>query len=94
MNQHAINNSSSNCDTQSCSLENAMAMIPADAWMMAALGSIGLSLFLKMNGRKDDSRFIGDWAAPFLLLGVYTKLVKLDSSQSLQEKMPRNSNPM
>lgn len=82
MNKNANNISSSNCDTQPCSLERTMALIPADAWMMAALGSIGLSLFLKLNGRKDDSRFIGDWAAPFLLLGVYAKLVKMDSSLS------------
>jgi hypothetical protein len=93
MNQNANNSSSGISDTQSCSLERTMAMIPADAWMMAALGSIGLSLFLKLNGRKDDSRFIGDWAAPFLLLGVYTKLVRMDSTLLSQENTHRISGP-
>ena len=65
---------------QPCSLESTMAKIPSDVWLVAALGSIGLSLFLKLNGQRDDSRFIGDWAAPFLLLGVYTKLIKMDPS--------------
>jgi hypothetical protein len=65
------------CCGNSCAIENTMARIPANVWIVAALGSISLSLLLKMNDRRDDSRFIGDWAAPFLLLGVYTKLLKM-----------------
>ncbi|MFO0180781.1 MAG: hypothetical protein ACK517_03250 [bacterium] len=59
-----------------------MAGIPANFWIVAALGSISLSLLLKMNDRRDDSRFIGDWVAPFLLLGVYTKLLKMQPEPS------------
>ncbi len=69
------------CGMQPCAIETTMAKLPSDAWLVAALGSIGLSLLLKMNGRRDDSRFIGDWAAPFLLLGVYTKLLKMESAK-------------
>jgi hypothetical protein len=65
------------CCGKSCAIENTLARIPANVWIVAALGSISLSLLLKMNERRDDSRFIGDWAAPFLLLGVYTKLLKM-----------------
>ena len=70
------------CCGKSCTIENTMAGIPANFWIVAALGSISLSLLLKMNDRRDDSRFIGDWVAPFLLLGVYTKLLKMQPEPS------------
>ena len=79
MNRNSID--SECCGMQPCSIETTMAKIPPDAWLVAALGSIGISLLLKMNGRRDDSRFVGDWAAPFLLLGVYTKLLKMESAK-------------
>ena len=70
------------CCGKSCAIENTLAGIPANFWIVAALGSISLSLLLKMNDRRDDSRFIGDWVAPFLLLGVYTKLLKMQPEPS------------
>ena len=70
------------CCGKSCAIENTLAGIPANCWIVAALGSISLSLLLKMNDRRDDSRFIGDWVAPFLLLGVYTKLLKMQPEPS------------
>jgi len=39
---------------------------------------MGASLTLKFMGRKHTALFIGQWAAPFLLLGIYNKLVKLE----------------
>jgi hypothetical protein len=33
-----------------------------------------------MTGKKEESVFVGHWAAPFMLLGVYNKLVKLHGS--------------
>jgi hypothetical protein len=69
--------------TKQCTLERTVQRIPADVWIVAALGSISLSLYLKLSDRRDDSRFIGDWAAPFLLLGVYTKLLKMQPTQPI-----------
>ena len=31
---------------------------------------------LKLAGRDEGALFVGQWAAPFLLMGVYNKLVK------------------
>ncbi len=59
------------------SIEEQTAKIPSDVFLWAALGSMGVSLALKLSGNKDNSLFIGQWAAPFLLLGIYNKLVKL-----------------
>ena len=35
------------------------------------------SLALKMTGKDHDALFVGQWAAPFLILGLYNKLVKV-----------------
>ena len=58
-------------------IEKQTSKIPSDVFLWAALGSMASSLALKIAGRKHDALFIGQWAAPFLLLGVYNKLVKI-----------------
>jgi hypothetical protein len=35
------------------------------------------------NSRKEDSMFVGQWAAPLLLIGVYNKLVKVAGSDRI-----------
>ena len=57
-------------------LEKATAQLPSDTWLWLAYGSIGTSLALKLMGRDRDALFVGQWAAPFLIHGVYNKLVK------------------
>ena len=44
------------------------------------IGSIAISshiAHLKLMGKKHSALFVGQWAAPFLLLGVYNKIVKV-----------------
>ena len=62
-------------------LEEQTAKVPSDVWLWGALGSMAVSLCLQMKGRKEDSVFVGQWAAPFLLIGVYNKLVKIGGSE-------------
>ncbi len=61
-------------------IEEQTAKLPSDIFLWAAVGSMAVSLTLKFFGKKHEhnSLFIGQWAAPFLLLGVYNKLVKLE----------------
>lgn len=66
-------------------LESQTARLPSDVWLWAALGSMGVSLALHLTGSKDRSLFIGQWAAPFLLIGVYNKLVKVAGSDRLNQ---------
>jgi hypothetical protein len=61
-------------------LEEQTAKLPSDLWLWAALGSMGVSMFLQMSGKKEESLFVGQWAAPFMLIGVYNKLVKVGGS--------------
>src|SRR3954468_2040910 len=58
-------------------IENTTAKIPSDAYLWAAVAAMGISLTLKLCGRRHDALFIGQWAAPFLLFGIYNKIVKV-----------------
>jgi len=59
-------------------IESQTAKLPSDLFLWAALGSMGVSLALKLGGKKDEALFVGQWAAPFLVLGLYNKLVKVE----------------
>ena len=58
-------------------IEQQTAKIPSDVFLWSALGSMAISLTLKIVGKKHEALFVGQWAAPFLLLGLYNKIVKL-----------------
>ena len=57
-------------------LEQQTAKLPSDIFLWAALGSILLSLTMKVRGDDHRSLFVGQWAPTFLILGIYNKLVK------------------
>jgi hypothetical protein len=59
-------------------IEEQTAKIPSDIFLWAALGSMAISAGLQIAGYKKRSLFVGQWPAPFLLLGLYNKLVKLE----------------
>ncbi|MEO6950066.1 MAG: hypothetical protein ABI297_08915 [Ginsengibacter sp.] len=59
-------------------IEEQTAKLPSDLFLWAALGSMAVSAVLQATNSKHRSLFVGQWAAPFLLLGVYNKLVKLE----------------
>ncbi len=62
-------------------IENVTADIPSDAYLWSALGIMGASLTLKLTKKDDMSLFVGQWAAPLLIMGVYNKLVKTEGSE-------------
>jgi hypothetical protein len=57
-------------------IESQTSQIPSSAFLGAALGSMAISAIFKANGKDHAALFVGQWAAPFLLLGIYNKLVK------------------
>ncbi|MGY3052589.1 hypothetical protein ACVWYG_000779 [Pedobacter sp. UYEF25] len=61
-------------------IEKQTAKIPSDIFLWAAVASMGISLALKFTRQKHSALFVGQWAAPFLLLGVYNKIVKTQGS--------------
>jgi hypothetical protein len=61
-------------------IEEQTAKLPSDIFLLAALGSMGVSALLQLTGKKRASLFVGEWVAPFLLFGVYNKIVKVEGS--------------
>lgn len=57
-------------------IEEQTAKIPSDAFLWAAVGTMACSLTLKLMNNNSMALFVGQWPAPFLLLGIYNKLVK------------------
>lgn len=62
-------------------IEQETAKLPSDYFLWAAVGSMAVSLTLKICGSPKNALFVGQWAAPFLLLGLYNKIVKLEGSE-------------
>ena len=61
-------------------IEQQTKKVPSDAFLWAALGSIGLSWGLRAAGRDKDSNFVSAWAPTLLILGMYNKIVKVVGS--------------
>jgi hypothetical protein len=61
-------------------IEEQTAKLPSDAYLWSAISAMSIALFLQMTGKKNASLFVGQWAAPFLIMGVYNKLVKVAGS--------------
>lgn len=61
-------------------IEKQTAKLPSDIFLWASLASMGVSAYLQFTSDRKRSLFVGQWAAPFLLLGIYNKLVKLEGS--------------
>jgi len=61
-------------------IEQQTKKIPSDTFLATALATMALSFTLKCFGRHKDAAFVGHWAAPILITGVYNKLVKQEKS--------------
>ncbi len=62
------------------SIEQQTAKLPSDVFLWSAIGSMVASAVLQIMGDEERSLFVGQWAAPFLVLGLYNKVVKLSGS--------------
>lgn len=61
-------------------IENQTAKVPSDVYLWSAVTCMGVSLALKCMKHKHFALFIGQWAAPLLLFGIYNKIVKTEGS--------------
>jgi hypothetical protein len=59
-------------------IEEQTAKLPSDTFLWTSIAAMGVSLTLKMLGKNHTALFVGQWAAPFLLFGLYNKLVKTE----------------
>jgi hypothetical protein len=61
-------------------IEEFTAEIPSDAYLWAAIGTMGASLTFKLLQKDHLALFVGQWAAPILIMGLYNKIVKVEGS--------------
>jgi hypothetical protein len=64
-------------------MESYSAQLPSSFFLGAAGASIVASLIAKLQGKNHTALFLGQWAAPFLLLGIYNKMVKQHGSDTI-----------
>ena len=53
------------------------------------IASIAASMAFQASKRDHGALFVGQWVAPFLLLGIYNKLVKQHGSDAASKEAPR-----
>jgi hypothetical protein len=74
-------------------IESQTSQIPSSAYLGAAIGSMAVAAVLKAARKDQWAIFVGQWAAPFLLLGVYNKMVKQHGSDAESRKHAENATP-
>ncbi|PZX57640.1 hypothetical protein LV84_01769 [Algoriphagus ratkowskyi] len=62
-------------------IEQQTAKIPSDVYLWASMSAMVISLGLKLSKQNHTALFVGQWAAPFLLFGIYNKIVKTQGSE-------------
>ena len=67
-------------DQVTAAIEKVTAQVPSSVYLGLAIASIGGSIACKIAGKDHMALFIGQWVAPFLVIGTYNKLVKLHGS--------------
>jgi hypothetical protein len=70
-------------DQLTAAIEKFTSKVPSSVYLAGALASMAISLGLKAANKEHEALFVGQWAAPFLLLGIYNKLVKQHGSDAL-----------
>ena len=65
-------------------IEQQTAKLPSDVYLWAAGGAVAASAVFQLLRKPKASLFLGQWVAPFLLLGVYNKIVKVAGSDKNQ----------
>ncbi|MDP8922461.1 MAG: hypothetical protein M3O34_06235 [Chloroflexota bacterium] len=62
-----------------------MEAVPTQVYLGAALGSIGLSAFLRLLGYKDAAIFVGQWPPTFLLMAMAHKILRPSQESGFHE---------
>ena len=70
-------------DQVTAAIEKFTSQVPSSVYLAAAVASIVTSLGFKAAKKDHAALFVGQWAAPFLILGLYNKLVKQHGSDAI-----------
>ena len=64
-----------------------MEKVPTQGYLGAALGSIGVSLLLRILGFKEMALFVGQWPPTFILMALAHKLLQPSAEHGIGEAM-------
>jgi hypothetical protein len=64
-------------------IESVTGNIPSTAYLIAGLSAMAASATLKLLKKDHLALFIGQWAAPFLIMGIYNKIVKTEGHDQI-----------
>jgi hypothetical protein len=69
-------------DRYTGAIESQTSQLPSSLFLGLAIGAMAASAILKIVGKDDWSLFVGQWPAPFLIMGNYNKMVKQHGSDA------------
>ena len=69
-------------DQVTAAIEKVTSKIPSSIYLGAAIASIFGSVAFKIAKKDSEALFVGQWVAPFMILGLYNKMVKQHGSDA------------
>ena len=69
-------------DQITAAIEKVTSKVPSSIYLGAAIASIIASVSFKAAKKEYEALFVGQWVAPFLILGLYNKMVKQHGSDA------------
>lgn len=76
-------------DQLTAAIEKSTSKIPSSAYLAFAFGAMAASFALEAWNKKHAAIFVGQWAAPILIFGIYSKLVKQHGSDGDSDRNHR-----
>ena len=70
-------------DQVTAAIEQYTSQVPSSLYLGLAIASIAGSVTFKIAKKDYAALFVGQWVAPFLILGIYNKMVKQHGSDAL-----------
>ena len=67
-------------------IDKQISKISSNSYFIAAVASIGTSFVLGCLRKKNAALFVGQWVAPFLIMGLYSKLRKHKECEQAAEQ--------
>ncbi len=69
-------------DQVTAAIEKVTSKVPSSVYLGCAIASIAASVTFKIAKKDHEALFVGQWVAPFLILGIYNKMVKQHGSDA------------
>ena len=73
-------------DQVTAAIEKVTSQVPSSIFLGAAIASIIGSVAFQASKKQHEALFVGQWVAPFLILGLYNKMVKQHGSDATSKQ--------